>query len=79
MCCMLGKTAGNGGEFKLVEFLLLEDCHKNEVNREIEISKFGNVEFYDLEIGKISGSFKSTWEFTKGEVIKINGMIAEVI
>ena len=77
--CMLGRGAGNGGEFKLVEFLLLADCHEGEVGREIEISPFGNVEFYDLEIGEVSGSFKSTWEFIKGEVIKINGMIVEVI
>ena len=77
--CMLGRNAGNGGEFKLVEFLLLADRHENEVGREILISPFGNVEFYDLEFEESSGSFKSTWEFIRGEVIKINGMIAEVI
>lgn len=78
--CMLGKNAaGNGGEFKLVDFLLLANCHEEEVTREIEISKFGNVEFYDLEVGEISGTFKSTLEFIPGEVIKINGMIVGVI
>ena len=77
--CMLERNAGNSKEFKLVEFLLLADCHEDEVGREIEISPFGNVEFCDLEIQEVSGSFKSTWEFIKGEVIKINGMIAKVI
>ena len=77
--CMLGRNAGNGGEFKLVEFLLLADCHENEVGREIEISPFGNVEFYDLEVGEVSGSFKSTCEFIPREIIKVNGMIGEVI
>ena len=77
--CMLGRGAGNAGEFKLVEFLLLADCHKGDVGREIVISTFGGVNFYDLEIGEVSGSFKSTCEFMPREVVKINGLIVEVI
>ena len=81
--CMFGRKGGNAKEFKLVEFLLLADCHEGDVGREISMSPYGGVEYDEWEVGEVSGSFKSTWEFIPKEIVKVyvsgNEYIVEVI
>ena len=64
---------GNGKKsFQKVEIILLADCQREEVKREISISPYGGVDIHSLVITGISAEFMSTINFEKGTILSIN-------
>jgi hypothetical protein len=69
--------------FKKVEILILADCHRDDVQREISISPLGGLDFYDFNLTGISADFMSSIQFEKGNTLLIhfagNNYIGEVL
>ena len=69
--CMINR--GNEKKsFQKVEVILLADCQREEVKREISISPYGGVDIHSLVITGISAEFMSTISFEKGTILSIH-------
>ena len=72
--CMFGVKPGmsKAKSFKKVEILILADCHREDVKREISISPYGGLDFYDFNLTGISAEFMSSIHFEKGYTLLIH-------
>ena len=69
--CMINR--GNEKKsFQKVEVILLADCQREEVEREISISPYGGVDIHSLVITGVSAEFMSTINFEKGTILSIH-------
>ena len=68
--CM--KRGNEKKSFKKVEVILLADCQREEVKREIYISPYGGVDIHNLIVTGISAEFMSTISFEKGTILLIH-------
>ena len=69
--CMINR--GNEKKsFKKIEVILLADCQREEVEREISISPYGGVDIHSFIITGISAEFMSTISFEKAEILSIH-------
>ena len=69
--CMI-KRGFEKKSFKKVELILLADCHREEVEREISISPYGGVDIHSFVVTGISAEFMSTISFKKGFILLIH-------
>jgi hypothetical protein len=69
--------------FKKVEILILADCHREDVQREIYMSILGGLDFHSFNLTGISADFMSSIPFEKGNTLLIhfagNKYIGEVL
>ena len=72
--CMMGIRHGvsQAKSFKKVEILILADCHRKDVQKEISISTYGGLDFYDFVDGWITADFMSSVQFEKGNTLLIH-------
>ena len=72
--CMMGIGSGmsKAKSFKRIEILILADCHKEDIQREISISPYGGLDFYDFIVAGISADFMSSVPFEKGYTLLIH-------
>ena len=72
--CMFGVKPGmnKAKSFRKVEILILADCHKEDIQREISISPYGGLDFYDFVVTGISADFMSSIKFEKGYTLLIH-------
>lgn len=69
--CMINRGSEKKS-FKKIEVILLADCQKREVEREISISPYGGVDIHSLVVTGISAEFMSTINFKKGAILSIH-------
>ena len=73
MCMMgIGPGMSKAKSFRKVEILILADCHKEDIQREISISPYGGLDFYDFIVTGISADFMSSVPFEKGYTLLIH-------
>ena len=72
--CMFGMKPGmsQAKSFKKIEILILADCHREDVQKEISISPLGGLDFYDFIVTGVSAEFMSSVQFEKGYVLLIH-------
>lgn len=72
--CMMGIRPGmsQAKSFKKIGILLLADCHREDVQKEISISPYGGLDFYDFVEGGITADFMSSVDFEKGYTLLIH-------
>ena len=69
--CMINRGSEKKS-FKKIEILLLADCQREEVEREIDISTYGGVDVHSFVVTGVSAEFMSTISFEKGVVLLIH-------
>ncbi len=69
--CMINKK-NEKKSFKKIEVILLANCQREKVKREISISPYGGVDIHSLVITGISAEFMSTINFEKGVILSIH-------
>ena len=73
MCMMgIGYGTSKAKSFKKVEIIILADCHREDIQREISISTYGGLDFYDFNLTGITADFMSSIQFEKGYVLSIH-------
>ena len=72
MCMFVKQGMSKAKKFRKVEILILADCHKEDVKREISISTYGGLDFYDFNLTGITADFMSSIQFEKGYVLAIH-------
>ena len=72
--CMFGVKPGmsKAKSFRKVEILILAECHRGDIQREISISPYGGLDFYDFVEGGIPADFMSSVDFEKGYTLLIH-------
>ena len=72
--CMMGTGPGmsKAKSFKRVEILILAECHREDIQREISISPYGGLDFYDFNLTGVSADFMSSVPFKKGYTLLIH-------
>ena len=72
MCMFVKQGMSKAKSFKKVEVIILADCHKEDVKREISISPYGGLDFYDFNLTGVSADFMSSVPFKKGYTLLIH-------
>ena len=70
--CMVINRGNEKKSFKKIEIILLADCQREEVEREISISPYGGVDIHSLVVTGVSAEFMSTISFEKGYILSIH-------
>ena len=72
MCMFVKQGMSKAKSFKKVEVIILADCHREDIQREISISTYGGLDFYDFNLTGISADFMSSVPFERGCVLLIH-------